>query len=213
MKTKNGDVIELEYTGSIKDSNIIFDTTYESIAKKNNLHRDNINYGPVTVCIGHKELVPGLDEFLVDKEPGKEYEVELKPKASFGEENPKLYRLVGSDKFLKQNIRLYPGLQLNLDSAFCMVKAVSGGRVMLDFNHPLAGKAIVYKVKINRILESPDEKIKAYLEKLVGKGTEFKFVDKKLTINAKLDEQMQGAVSKELKGIIAGINEVEFKTV
>ena len=213
MKIKKGDVVELEYTGSIKDSNIIFDTTDENIAKTNNLHQDNINYKPVTVCIGHKELVPGLDDFLVDKETNKEYEVELKPKEAFGEENPKLYRLVGSDKFLKQNIRPYPGLQLNMDNAFCMVKAVSGGRVMIDFNHPLAGKTVVYKVKINRILETTDEKIKAYMEKLVGKDVKFDFADKKLTINANLDTQIQDAVSKELKSVIADINEIEFKSL
>ncbi len=211
MKTKKGDVVELEYTGTIKKSNIIFDTTDESVAKKNNLHRDNINYKPVIVCIGRKELVPGLDDFLAGKETNKEYEVELKPNEAFGEENAKLYRLVNAGKFLKQGIRPYPGLQLDLDNAFCTVKAVSGGRVMIDFNHPLAGKDIIYRVKVNRILESANEKAKAYIEKLLGKDAKYTFLDGKLEITAKLNKDMQEMLDKELKEIIPEIKEIEFK--
>ena len=45
--------------------------------------------------------------------------------------------------FKKENITTQPGLQITVDEAVGMVKTVSGGRVIVDFNHPLSGKDIV----------------------------------------------------------------------
>ena len=53
MAFKEGDFIEIEYTGSIKESGIVFDTTSMDLAKKSNLYEINKTYGPIIVCLGH----------------------------------------------------------------------------------------------------------------------------------------------------------------
>ena len=211
MKTKNGDFIEIEYTARIKESNLVFDTTDEKIAKENHLHGKDASYKPVIICLGNKELIKGLDDFLVDKEDNNEYEIDIKAKDAFGEKDPKLLQLVNTSKFLKQNVKPYPGLQINIDNIFGTVKTVSGGRTLVDFNHPLAGKDVIYKVKINKIVVDANEKIKSHLSKMLGGEVDFKYENSKLTIELNVPNEMQKVISDELKNAISEIKEVEFK--
>lgn len=211
MKTKRWDFVEIDYTAKIRDNNLVFDTTFEAIAKENNVYDKNVNYHAVIVCLGDKELIPGLDEFLIGKDTDEEYDVELEPKDAFGEKDSKLYHLVNTNKFLKQKIRPYPGMQVNIDNMFGIVKTVSGGRTMVDFNHPLAGKYVIYKVKINKILEDVNEKINAYLKKIIGKDAKYVFEGGKLTVNYETDENMQKIIAEHIKKIIPDVKDVEFK--
>src|SRR3989344_6672949 len=152
MKTKLGDFIEIDYIGKIKEENIIFDLTDENTAKQNNLYHEGHVYKPIVICLGKKDLVKGLDNFLIDKEQNKEYEVEIQPEDAFGKKNQELIKLLPTSVFTKQNIQPYPGLHVNLNNLTAIIKTVSGGRTLVDFNHPLAGKTLTYKIKINKII-------------------------------------------------------------
>ena len=68
-----------------------------------------------------------------------------------------------SSQFKAQNINPFPGLQLNIDGALATVRSVSGGRIVMDFNHPFAGKDVIYKFKILRLVTDPVDKIRGYL--------------------------------------------------
>ena len=158
------DFVEIEYTAKIKEDNTVFDTTEEKIAKENGLYDKNSDYSPVVICIGENNILKGLEEQIIGKETGKEYKFEIFSENAFGRRNAKLIQLIPASKFREQNIQPMPGLQLNIDGMFGVVKTVSGGRCMVDFNHPLAGKDLVYNVKINRVVEDNKEKIKSLLK-------------------------------------------------
>ena len=161
---KKHDFVEIEYTGRIKGDNSIFDTTQEKVAKENNVYDKNAVYSPAVVCIGEDNLLKALEEQMVGKDTGKEYKFEISSESAFGKRDAKLLRLISSSKFRQQNIQPVVGLQLNIDGVFGMVKTVSGGRCYVDFNHPLAGKDLVYEVKINRIVEDDKEKLGSLLK-------------------------------------------------
>ena len=76
IKIVKGDFVELNYTGRIKLSNILFDTTEENVAKKEKIHNPKIEYGPVIVCIGKLHVIKGLDKQLIGKELNKNYFLE-----------------------------------------------------------------------------------------------------------------------------------------
>ena len=143
------DFIEIEYTGKLKDENVVFDTTDETVAKENGLESHS-GYGSVIICVGEEQLLKGLDKNLEGKETGKEYDIELKPEDAFGNKNAKLIQLVPTSKFKQQNVQPMPGMQLNIDGVVGTIKTVSGGRTLVDFNHPLSGKVLTYKIKINK---------------------------------------------------------------
>jgi FKBP-type peptidyl-prolyl cis-trans isomerase SlyD len=162
-KIKKHDFVEMEYTGTVKDGNIIFDTTDEAIAKKNDIFNKEFSYGPVKIMVGNNQILPGLDKFVEEKEPGT-YKVNLSPEQGFGKKNTKLLKLIPTNIFLKQQINPMPGLPINMDGLNGIVKTVSGGRCIVDFNHPLAGKELEYDLKINKILNDEKDKVSAIVE-------------------------------------------------
>ena len=161
---KKHDFVEIEYTGRIKEDNTIFDTTEEKVAKENNLHDKSSDYSPAVICVGENTIMKGLEEQMIGKETGNDYTFEVSSDNAFGKRNAKMIHLIPMSKFRQQSIQPIPGLQLNIDGVFGVVKTVSSGRCMVDFNHPLAGRDLVYNVKINRIVDDNAEKMKSLLK-------------------------------------------------
>jgi FKBP-type peptidyl-prolyl cis-trans isomerase SlyD len=203
-KIKKKDFVEIEYTGSTKDGEV-FDTTREKEAKEQGIHEEKMEYGPVVVCVGENQILPGLDKSLEGKESGKEYTVELKAEEAFGKKDAKLIQLVQTSKFLKQNIQPVPGLQVNIDGTMATIKTVSGGRTLLDFNHPLAGKDITYKLKINNIVEDKAKQIRSYLKLSLGmEDADVELKDGKAAINIKKDipKEIKEKLKEKIKELI-----------
>ena len=163
MALKKGDFIEVEYTGKTKEEGFIFDTTDEAVAKKNNIFNEQYTYGPVIICLGENQVLKGIDMQLEGKEPGS-HTVTISPEDGFGKKNAKLLRMIPLPAFKKQNIVPHPGLQINMDGVVGTVRTVTGGRTIVDFNHPLASKELEYEVKVNRIITDDKEKIQSYLK-------------------------------------------------
>lgn len=210
MKTKSGDFIEIDYTGKLKEENVIFDVTNEDTAKQNNLYHEDHIYKPIIICLGKKDMVKGLDNFLVDKEQNKEYELEVQPEDAFGKKHQELIKLLPTSTFTKQNIQPYSGLQVNLNNLTATVKTVSGGRTLVDFNHPLAGKTLVYKVKINRIITDAKEKINSILEQIT-KDFKVEVKEKEAVIDSDIkDKKLQKELEKEIKDRIPEISNIVF---
>jgi len=215
---KKGDFIELEYTGKIKDMNLVFDTTSEKVAKENNIHDAKASYGPVIICIGQGHVIKGLDGQLEGKELGKEYHIELSPEQGFGKKNAKLIHLVATSKFLKQKINPMPGLQVNIDGMMGMIRTVSGGRTLVDFNHPLAGKELVYNFKSNKIIKDDEKKLKTLLKlELNLKDAKIAIKEGNATIDLNIKQNLPKPVEEKLtehiKELIPSIKNIEFKAI
>lgn len=208
-----GDFVEIEYTGKIKEDNVIFDTTYEKVAKENHLHGHD--FGPIVICIGEEHVLRGIDKNLEGKETGKEYDINLKPEDAFGSKNAKLIQLMPTNKFKQQNIQPMPGLQVNIDGIAGTIKTVSGGRTLVDFNHPLAGKELVYHVKVNRKVTDDKEKLKGYVKLSLGTkdfSAEVKESNAKITLKTDIPEEAKDEISKKLAELIPSIKKAEFST-
>ena len=198
---KKNDFIEIEYTGKTKEENHVFDTTDEKVAKDSDIYNEKSEYAPSIVCIGENHILKGLDDQLIGKDIGKEYEISLSPENAFGRKDGKLIQLIPSKKFLQQRIQPMPGLQVNIDGTYGTIKTVSGGRCLVDFNHPLSGRELLYKVKINRIVEDNSEKLKALLKiHLYIKDAEVDASGD--TANIKLKQELPKEVQEEFKKIV-----------
>jgi FKBP-type peptidyl-prolyl cis-trans isomerase 2 len=158
-----GDFIEIEYTGKTKEEEIVFDTTDEKTAKSNNLFSERMTYGPVIICIGEHQVLKGIDDFLEGKEAGKKYKIEISAEDGFGKKDAKLLKIVPTNVFAKQRIMPEPGLQVNIDGAYGVIKTVTGGRTIVDFNHPLAGKELSYEINVRKVVTDAAEKLQSFI--------------------------------------------------
>lgn len=211
-KLKKQDFVEIEYTGKLKDDNIVFDTTDEKIAKDNGLFNEKHKYGPVKIMVGGTQVLPGLDKFIEDKEPGT-FKVELKPENAFGKKNAKLLKLLPKSLFTKQEINPVPGLPVSIDGAEGIIKTVSGGRCIVDFNHPLSGKELEYDLKINRIITDEKEKVESIIElQLDKKDFDLNIEGEKVTIALKtgLKKPIKDLIEDMIKKFTK-IKNIEFK--
>jgi FKBP-type peptidyl-prolyl cis-trans isomerase 2 len=212
-KIKKGDFVEVEYTGRLKDTDEVFDTTDEALAKETGIHRKEMVYGPVAVCIGQAQLIKGLDDEMAGKETGKSYKVELAPEQAFGKRDAKLFKVVPFSAFTKHRIVPEPGMQVNIDGMLGIIKTSTGGRCMVDFNHPLAGRALVYDIKANRVVTDDKEKIKSFLGLELGlkdAGVEIKEGKAVITLKKEMPKEAGKLLSDKLKEIIPGVKEFVF---
>ena len=161
---KEGDFIRIDYVGRITESKEIFDLTIEDVAKKEKIFKPEINYGPIPVIIGAGIVVGGLENELKKMKVGDKKKIVVKPDDAFGERKSEFIKLVPISEFKKQNIEPYPGMSVNISRLRGRVISVSGGRVRVDFNHPLAGKTLEYDLEIKEKIINKKEKIKAILE-------------------------------------------------
>jgi FKBP-type peptidyl-prolyl cis-trans isomerase 2 len=214
MEIKNKDFVEIEYTGKIKDMNQVFDTTDEATAKKENIYNEKMKYGPIVVCIGEKHLLPGLDSRLEGKEIGKEYDFDLSPDDGFGRKSASMLKLVPARVFKEQKIMPMPGLEINVDGMPGIIRTANGGRIIVDFNHPLASKELIYKVKVNKKIEDTKEKIKALLSielNMKEPKVEHEKDTAKYIIKAKLPKNLEDPIKKRLMELISEVKDIEFK--
>jgi len=211
MPIKKKDFIELEYTGRLKDGNDVFDTTDEKTAKDAEMHNPNAMYGPVVICVGENHVLKGLDAAIESKEIGK-HKIELTADKAFGKKDAKLIQMIPLNKFNEHEVRPFPGLQINIDGVMGTVKTVSGGRVLVDFNHPLSGKDVVYEFKINKVVADKKTQIDALMKLLLGvknAGITVQGDDAKITLKAELPKQFAEELAKKIAEL-TGIKKIEF---
>lgn len=188
MTLKKSDFIEIEFTGKTQEGEI-FDSNIKEDLEKSNLDSEKIQAKPFVFSLGHGMFLQGIDDFLIGKsdEPNS-YDVKLEPKKAFGKRNPKQIQMIPMSVFKEHNINPSRGAMFHFDGKVAKVVSVSGGRVLVDFNNPLAGKNVEYKIKVLRKINKKEDKINTLNEFFFRKQPKFELKDKKLIL--KLDKQL-----------------------
>ncbi len=196
---KNGDFIKLEYSGFDKNGNI-FDSTKGEIAKK---LRDS--EGPILIVYGHGQLLKGLEIEIKDMKEGDEKEVTLNPDKAFGEKKKDLLNVMKEEEFKKHNVMPQPGLTVHLDyenkRMIGVIKSVTSGRILVDFNHPLAGQTVKYKLKLIKIISNINQKLDSLIEQSPI-NCNYDLKDEKLVLDVlgkKDDKTEEMATAKKMK--------------
>ena len=144
MKTvKQGDTVTIEYVGMIDDDEVV-----ESSAET----------GPFELEIGKGLMPAGFENAIIGLQKGDEKTIILQPEEAYGHKDENLLHTINKT-VLGNNIDPKPGMVLGMTvkkdgqdhKVPALVTAVKGDEVTIDFNHPLAGKAVTYKVTIQEI--------------------------------------------------------------
>jgi len=153
---KQGDFIEIKFTGFVDgkpfDSNIL-----EDLKKLN----PKAEPEKTVIIVGKEMVIRGLDKEFAGKEFNKEYNVSVPYKEGFGPRYKELIRTIPLKIFTQQKVAPKPGASFVLDNQLAKVIAVSGARIITDFNNPLAGKDLEYKFVAIRQVTDLKEKAEA----------------------------------------------------
>lgn len=137
---KKGDKIKVDYTGSLEDGKV-----FDSSEKHGQ---------PLEFEAGAGVVVKGFDNAVIGMSVGEEKTVTLKSEEAYGEPNPQAIQKVPVDKFPKEakegmmiGVPLANGQQIP-----ARIIKVDEKEVTIDMNHLLAGKTLIFKIKIVEIL-------------------------------------------------------------
>jgi peptidylprolyl isomerase len=175
MPFKNGDFLLVNYTLKVKETGEIVGTTIESVAKEAKLYRGEEHYEPFFVIVGEGWVPKGLDEALTGYEVGKANTIELPPEKAYGIRDPKKVRLVPLRKFRADGLTPVPGLQINLDGKTAQVRAVGAGRVQVDYNHPFAGRTLIYDLTVEKQVDADEDKVQNLIHRQISSVDKQKF--------------------------------------
>lgn len=177
MTFQKNDFIEIEFIGKIKDGEVFDSNIPEELKKLNS----NQPAKPFIFSLGQDMFLKGAEDFLIGKDVGS-YEIDLKPEKAFGLRNPSFIQMIPLRVFIEHQINPVPGAVLTFDNKLGKVLTVSGGRIMVDFNNPLAGKEVVYNIKVLRKIEDINEKIQSLNEFLFRRDFKYEIKEKKLIL-------------------------------
>ncbi|MBI4151076.1 FKBP-type peptidyl-prolyl cis-trans isomerase [Candidatus Woesearchaeota archaeon] len=196
MPFQEKDFVELDYTGFLKETNDVFDTTYPDIAKQHHLRGKP---GKIVICLGRGHLLKGLEKVLVGKSEGK-HRIELSAEHAFGKKNVKLINLVPTQNFIKAGVQPQPGLPVEIDGVMGTIKAVTGGRTVVDFNHPLSGKDVIYDVQLYKIVTDAQTQVRSIVNVLLGLEPQITIAkdDATITFKDELPKPVQDLLAKEI---------------
>ncbi|MDO3380790.1 FKBP-type peptidyl-prolyl cis-trans isomerase [Gilvimarinus algae] len=115
----------------------------------------NFDGAPATFTVGDGQMLKGFEQALFGLQEGASEEFVIPPEAGFGAHNPNNVQLVEREEF-DPGIELSEGLMLSFADAQNtelpgVVVDFNDEQVTIDFNHPLAGRDILFKVAIVQI--------------------------------------------------------------
>ncbi len=212
---KKVDFVELNFVAKVDGR--VFDTNILDVAKNEGLKGKGL-FKPLIVPLEEGFLLQGLYEFLLDKKPGK-YSVVIPPEKAFGKKNVKLIQTLSLNVFKKQNLNPYPGMEVQINDSVGIVKNVGSGRVLVDFNHPFAGKTVVYEVDFLRVVDDPVRNLNALTALVLKLPENLYSITKnedvlKLKVTLSESEFPKSALEDFVKmasAMIKGVSKVEFE--
>ncbi len=137
MPIKKGDKIKVEYTGTLEDGTV-FDT---SEGKQ-----------PLEFEAGSGQLIKGFDDAVIGMEKDEEKEIKIEKDQAYGDVNPELLKKIPRDK-LPPEQEPKPGMMLAMSTPDgkqipAKIAEVDDKEITIDLNHPLAGKTLIFKIKV-----------------------------------------------------------------
>lgn len=119
---------------------------------------------PLVYLHGSRNIIPGLERALAGRSAGDELEVTVQPEDGYGEVRDELIQSVPREAFAGfDDLRV--GMQFQTDDSDgqpglnITVREISDDQVVVDANHPLAGRVLHFDVRIEDVREATEEEL------------------------------------------------------
>jgi len=153
METKNKPVIADDVVVTLKYSVSVAGQVVESSADDN----------PIQFIQGRGDVIPGLENALYGLSVGDQKEFDVAPEDGYGEADPDAIAKIPKAEFPPE-IPLQPGVELRLkdeqgDELEAQIVTVEDEIVRLNFNHPLAGKELLFAIQVIDLRKATPEEL------------------------------------------------------
>lgn len=156
MAITTGDTVTFEYTARLEDGTV-FDTSDESLAEEADLAEDypDRSFEPLTVELGNRQIIEGLEEALLGLEKGAEDTVTIPPEKAYGSWDEQRVQEFDADQFGGENVlgdEIEEGDHLESQNGQVgKITDIGDEVVRIDFNHDLAGETLEFEFKITDV--------------------------------------------------------------
>jgi FKBP-type peptidyl-prolyl cis-trans isomerase SlyD len=118
---------------------------------------------PLEYLHGHDEIVPGLEQALEGKGIGENLKITVAPKDGYGDHDPEGIEEVPRSEF-PADMELEPGAIGTTttdddEEIDFLVKEIKGDTIVIDFNHPFAGKTLHFDVTVRGVRPATKEEL------------------------------------------------------
>lgn len=117
---------------------------------------------PLTYLHGHGNIIPGLEQALMDKVVGDTFTVALPPEEAYGVYEEDLVDTVSRSAF-EGVAELEVGMQFQAQYAnahrVITITQVEGDEVTIDGNHPMAGETLTFEVEVTDVRDATEEEL------------------------------------------------------
>lgn len=141
-------VIGIEYTLTDANSGEQLDT--------------NVGQAPLEFIAGKGQIIPGLESKLVEMDEKETADVMVKPEDGYGEYNEEMIQVLPKEQFagieLTEGMSLY-GTGENGETVQVVVKSFTDSEVTIDYNHPMAGKTLMFSVVVTSVRAATEEEL------------------------------------------------------
>lgn len=132
-----GSKVSVEYTGSFEDGTV-FDTSEGK--------------APITFVAGNSEVIKGFDDAVVGMKKGEQKKIKVTSDEGYGSRDEKLQQQVPRSVF-PQEMKLEKGMGFSFKTPqgqviHATITEANAETVTVDMNHPLAGKSLVFELKV-----------------------------------------------------------------
>jgi FKBP-type peptidyl-prolyl cis-trans isomerase SlyD len=141
---REGSQVALEYTLSDDTGTVI---------------ESNKGKPPMSYIHGQSQIIPGLEKELSGMKVGEEKKIQVQPEDGYGPVNPDAFQEVPKDKLPPEAMKVGTMLMAQGPQGQGIpvrVHEIKDTTVIMDFNHPMAGKTLSFDVKISDI-KTPDK--------------------------------------------------------
>ncbi len=118
---------------------------------------------PMAYLHGHKNILPAIEAGLEGKGEGDKVELTLSPEEAYGTRRENATQKVPIKHLASKFKRLLPGMlvKVNTDKGIVDARVVKPGKfmVLLDMNHPMAGKTLQFSIEIKSVREATADEI------------------------------------------------------
>jgi peptidylprolyl isomerase len=144
---KNGDTIQVDYTGKLENGTI-FDTSREDIAKQAGIYVSSRVYSPLIFVVGSGQMIKGFDNGVIGMKVGEEKTISIPPEQAYGEYDKAKVQAIPLKSL---NMTIAPKVGQILGDSYgnpYRVIAINDTYVTLDGNNALAGKTLIFDIKL-----------------------------------------------------------------